>query len=45
MRNIRARALKKRVLEYMASHGIDMRLFKRNYRRVKRAYNRGEYAL
>jgi hypothetical protein len=45
MRNTRARELRKRVLQYMKDRRIDMKLFKFNYRRVKKAYTRGEYAI
>ena len=45
MRAIRARAIRQRVMEYMTRNKINMRLFKFNYRRVKKAYNRGEYAI
>ena len=45
MRGIKVKQLKKRVLQYMKDHKIDMRIFKFNYRRVKKAYVRGDYAI
>jgi len=45
MRGKVAKKLSRKVFDFMMSHKIDIRMFKNNYRRVKRAYNRGEYAL
>jgi len=45
MRNITARIIRKRVLEHMKLKRIDIKMFKNNYRRVKRAYTIGEYAI
>lgn len=45
MRGTIAKKLRHKVLDFMTRRKIDMKLFKNNYRRVKKAYVRGAYAL
>jgi hypothetical protein len=39
MRNLRAREIRKQVIGHMKLYRMDMRLFKRCYRRAKKDYN------